>query len=187
MPSDLIGTSTVLETPHSPILDSDHGKISVVSDLNIEEESESDTITNHSNETSNEMLHHRPNALEGNVAVPTSEEEPDSKIRLSKRPRLVPKQYQIDEEVGIRSSRLSHFKESDRLERRHPTPKSPPHSHRKYHHSSSCQRAEKHRYQRDRLSSPTICKLSQSPPLCSVSPPHRHYSSSPPIPRYVAN
>ena len=178
-----MGLSTVLETPHSPIVEDDHRKINADSS---DEEFESDAVIDHSSEA---ILCLESSTLEGNVAVSTPGEEPDCKAQSSKRPRPVPKQYQIDEEVVVRSSRLSEVKESNQLERHHQTTKLPsPHSHKRYHHSPSSQHREKRRYRRDRPSSPGICnpQLSQSPPGYPVSPPSRHYSSSPPFPRYEA-
>ena len=194
LPSDLIEVSAMLESPQSPVVQGDHGKVKVESDLSSSEEFESIASTSHaipSSETSNEKLQHGPNTLDikqGNRGMPTPGEEPECKIQSSKRPRLVPKQYQFEEEVGMRLSRLPEVKESHRLERRHPTPRSPsPHGHRRYHHSPY---SEKRRYQRDRPSSPgigTLRQLSHSPPGYPVSPPHRHYSTSPPFPRYGMN
>lgn len=185
LPSDLIGLSDVLESPQSPVLEGDHGKVDVETDLSSDEEF---VIRNVNHETQTK-LQHGPNTMDGNVGMPTPGEEADCKIRSSKRPRLVPKQYQIDEEVVMRSSRLPEVKESNRLERRHPTSRSPsPHGHRRNHHSPSSQYGEKRRYQRGRPSSPgiyTLRPLSHSPPGYAVSPPHRHYSTSPPFPRYM--
>ena len=187
LPSDMIGLSDVLESPQSPIED-DHGMDDVETDLSSDEEF---VITKHEVLPSETKLQHGRNSVEGNVGMPTPGEEPDCRIRSSKRPRLVPKQYQIDEEVVMRSSRLPEVKEFNRSERRHQTPRSPsPHGHRRYHHSPSSQYGEKRRYQRDRPSSPGICTprpLSHSPPGYAVSPPHRHYSTSPPFPRYGTN
>ncbi len=190
LPIDLIGLSAMLETPQSPVVEGDHGKVTVENNVS-GEEFERDISAAHSTETSNEILCHGRNTLEGGVAVSTPGEEPDCKTRSSRRPRLVPKQYQIDEEVGKKSSRLPEVKESNQFERHHPSPRSPsPRDYRRYHHSPSSQRSEKRSYQRDRPSSPGICNpryFSQSPPGYPVSPPRRHYSSSPPFPRYGAS
>lgn len=184
----------MLESPQSPVVEDDLGKVKVESDLSSSEEFENITSTSHemhSSETSNEKLQHGPNTLDikqGGLGMPTPGKEPECKLQSSKRPRLVPKQYQVEEEVGIRLSRLPEVKVSNRLERHHPTPRSPsPHGHRRYHHSPSSQCGEKRRYQRDRPSSPGIGilrQLSHSPPGYCVSPPYRQYSTSPPFPRY---
>ena len=182
LPSEFIG---LIETPQSPAVEGDHGKGNIESNVSDDEELEIDTVSTHSNETSTEASCHGQNTLEG---VSTPGKQHDCKIQASKRPRLVPKQYQIDDEEGKRSSRLPEVKESNRLERHHPSPRSPsPRDRRRYHHSPSSQHGEKRPYLRDRPSSPGVYNpqhFSQSPPGYPVSPPHRHYSS-PPFPRYM--
>ena len=207
LPKDLIDDihHSALESPQSPVVKSDHGRLKVESDLSSDEDFECvDNVASAkhevpSSESSNGKLRHGPNASDtkqGNVCTPTSKtsmsgEEPECKIPASKKPRLVPKQYQVEEEMGIQKRglcRLQDVKESSRFERRHPSPRSPsPRGHcRKYHHSPPPQYGEKRWYQRDRPLSPgmhTLRKFSHSPPGYPGSPPHRHYSTSPPLPR----
>lgn len=215
-PKDLVKVSediqhSTLESPQSPIIVKKcYERVKVESDLSSDEEFK-DSITSTKEEIvlSNEPVRvekhvasgpRTPEAEQGNLCTPTSRhsmsgDESDSKPsrqELSRKPRLLPRRYQIEEEVGIDKrelSRLREYREPSRVEKRQYTaPRSPsPHTHhRRHHHSPPPEYVEKRWYHRGRPPSPGVYpprRFSRSPPGYSGSPPQGHYSTSPPPPR----
>ena len=201
------------ESPQSPVVVKKYyERVKVESDLSSDEEfrdnigSSKETI-DQLNQPSDEKEccgtsgPRTPEAEQDNPPTPVhkqsmSEEDSDgktSKQEYSKKLRLLPRRYQIEEDIGVEKrefSRVREYKDSSRIEKRHyPDPKSPsPHGHhRRHHHSPLPEYMEKRWHHRGRPSSPGAYTQrrvsSRSPQRYSGSPSHRHHSSSPPPPR----
>ena len=199
--SDVINVSTALKSPQSPISKGCHSKVHVESDLSSDDEFEciDDDDAKFEMQSNKPSSRHRPSirrTKQSKEVAPTSTKpttEPDCMIPTSKKIRLVPKQYQVEEEATRQKrglSRKQEYKESSQFEKRHPIARSPsPHGHyRRYHAPSSSQYGSKHSYQHKRPPSPGANTQHQgfcSPSGSPGSPARRHYSTSPPQPRYM--
>lgn len=202
---------STLESPQSPIFVKTFERVKVESDLSSDEEF-TDNIAKeevHSNEPGNGQEKHitsgsrTPVSDQSNPCTLTSkysltgEEESDGKplrreLPKSAKQRLLPRQYQIEEELGPPKQELQQLREHrepSRIDKRHyPGPRSPsPRSHhRRHHYSPPPEYMDKRWHHRSRPLSPGVCisrQFSRSPPGCSGSP-YRRYSTSPPPPRF---
>ena len=202
---------STLESPQSPIfVKKYYERVKVESDLSSDEEFRVNiTKEVHSGEPNNGREEHiasgprTPEAERASLCTPTSkyamsEEESDGKplkrdVHISKKQRLLPRQYQIEEDLGIEKRefpRLREHKDPSRIDKRHFSgPRSPsPHGHhRRHRYSPLPEYIEKRWHHGNRPVSPGLYvpqQFSRSSPGYSGSPPYRHPSSSPPRPRY---
>lgn len=199
---------STLESPQSPVFVTTHELVKVESDLSSDEEFKDNIAKEavHCSELCNRQEKHMiipgsalPVSDQANLCTQTSkylpgEEVSDGKLLRrdlpkSTKQRLLPRQYQIEEQLGPQKQelpRLREHKEPSRIDKRHyPGPRSPsPRGHhRRYRHSPPPEYMEKRWHHRNRPLSPGVCiphQFSRSPPGCSGSPPHRRYSTSPP-------
>ena len=196
---------STLESPQSPVFVNIHELVKVESDLSSDEEFKDNIAKEavHSSEPGNgHIISGLPTSDQANLCTQTSkystgEEVSDGKSLRRELPkptkqRLLPRQYQIEEQQGLPKqelSRLREHKEPSQTDKRHyPGPRSPsPRGHhRRHRHSPPPEYMEKRWHRRNRPPSPGVCiprQFSRSPPGCSGSSPHRRYSTSPP-PRY---
>ena len=183
---------STLESPQSPVFVKTHELVKVESDLSSDEEFKDNIAKEavHSSEPGNGQEKHvsgLPVIDQANLSTQTSkystgEEVSDVKplrreLPKSTKQRLLPRQYQIEEQLGPQKQelpRLREHKEPSRIDKRHyPGPRSPsPRGHhRRHRHSPPPEYMEKRWHHKNRP---------LSPPGCSGSPPHRRYSTSPP-------
>ena len=198
---------STLESPQSPVFVKTHELVKVESDLSSDEEFKDNIAKEavHSSEPDNGQEKHiisgsgLPLFDQANICTQTSKylsgkEVSDSKplrreLTKSAKQRLLPRQYQIEEQLVPQKQelpRLREYKEPSRIDKRHYAGlRSPsPHGHhRRHRHSPPPEYMEKRWHRRNHPLSPGVCiprQFSHSPPRCSGSPPHRHYSTSPP-------